>query len=438
MSDDQWVKNRDNCWVQNMWSASINDKGAYFCEVAATIDRLYFNGQHAWPVEQGWWQRKPEDFTAQLDLCNYCSLAQPGPAQIDMLERDIISEENLSKLAEVGSPAVKKRNYEKFDRKLHIERRNPTTKTNYIDDDRRVGIGHRTTKPSKLSGVVVSVNYARQLAESLPKNIAQFDQFVVVTTAEDFATQAVAKEHGATLVVSNRCYDDEHSFNKGRMLNDGLAALDNPDWVVVTDADIILNKGTREYVLGHSLNPGSLHFTKRQDRGDAASPFGQANTAPCGYFQLFSPRSKALRERWPNVMGEEFCSAGGVDDLFWQQWPTNKLVFLPELEVEHLPNGGFAENWNGAKEKSHAGKWRQLGFLTKKHGLVLFHEMKALPDTLKLTDTLYGQSAVIATKDFESYVRVLENGLEFLGKDLGNCHIHVACKNASGEAAQAA
>ncbi len=79
---------------------------------------------------------------------------------------------------------------------------------------------------------MVSVNYARQLAETLPRNIAQFDQFAVVTTAEDLATQAVAKENGATLVISNRCFDDDHSFNKGRMLNDGLAALDNPDWVV--------------------------------------------------------------------------------------------------------------------------------------------------------------------------------------------------------------
>jgi hypothetical protein len=438
ISDDQWIQNRDNCWVQKLWSATINDKGAYFCEVAATIDRLYFGGAHAWPVEQGWWQRQPDDFKSQLDLCNYCSLAQPGPAQIDMLERDIISEENVAKLIQAGSPAVKKRNYEKFDRKLHLERRNPNTKTNYIEDPRRVGIGHRSTKPHKLSGVVVSVNYARHLAETLPQNIAQFDQFAVVTTAGDLATQAVAKENGATLVISNRCYDDDHSFNKGRMLNDGLAALDNPDWVIVTDADVFLNKGTRDYVLNHSLNPGSLHFTKRQDRGGAASPFGQANIAPCGYFQLFSARAKSLRSNWPKVMGEEFCSAGGVDDLFWQQWEFHKIVFIPELEVEHLPGGGFAENWNGLQDNNTAGKWRQLGFLTKKHGLILLNEMKALPATLKLTDTRYGQSAIIATNEFDSYVRVKEASLEFLGKDLGICHIHVAYRDTPSPAAQAA
>ena len=185
ITDDRWLENRDNCWVQKLWSASINDKGAYFCEVAASIDRLYFNGAHAWPVEHGWWQRKPEDFKDQLDLCNYCALAQPGPSQLDMLERDIISEQNRTKLAEVGSPAVKKGKYELFDPALHVEKRKVDTRDNYVGEERRVGIGNRSTKPHKLSGVVVSVNYGDRLAQTLPKNIKQFDQFVVVTSPED-------------------------------------------------------------------------------------------------------------------------------------------------------------------------------------------------------------------------------------------------------------
>ncbi len=426
ISEDQWVQNRDHCWVQNLWSATINDRGAYFCEVAASIDRLYFNGEHAWPVEQGWWQRKPEDFHSQLDLCNYCALAQPGPAQIDMLERDIISEENISKLTEIGSPAVKRRNYESFDSRLHIERRSPTTKTNYIDSPRRVGIGHRTTKPQKLSGVVVCVNFADQLSKTLPLNMMHFDQFVVVTTSEDHETQTIARQCGATLVISDRCYDDDHAFNKGRMLNDGLSALESPDWVIVTDADIILNPGTRDYILDHSFNPGCLHFTKRHNTGGVPSPRGQLDVSPIGYFQMFSPRSKFLRGRWPRLMSEEFCSAGGVDDLFWHQWPGGKLVFVPELEVEHVPAGGFGENWNGARSQGSGGKWRQLGFYVQRHGLVVLHEMKTLPDILKLTDTRYGQSALIPTKDFGSFVRETDSGLEFLGRFLGSCIIHVA------------
>ena len=47
--DDEWVKLRDNCWVQNLWSASITPKGAFFCEVAGALDML-FNGPGGWPI----------------------------------------------------------------------------------------------------------------------------------------------------------------------------------------------------------------------------------------------------------------------------------------------------------------------------------------------------------------------------------------------------
>lgn len=435
ISDDEWVKNRDDCWVQKLWSASINDKGAYFCEVAAAIDRLYFGGAHAWPVEQGWWQRTPSDFGAQLDLCNYCGLAQPGPSQLDMLERDIISDENRLKLIEVGSPAVKKGAYELYNAALHKEKRSVETRDNYIGEERRVGIGNRTTKPRRLSGVVVSVNYGDRLAETLPRNVAIFDEFVVVTTQEDELTQKVAKEHGATLVISNRCYDDDHAFNKGRMLNDGLKALKDPDWVVLTDADIILNPRTRDYVIEHSLNPGVLYFTARTERSQVEGQPDGVNSEPNGYFQLFNPRALAIRDRWPTPVCEEFCSAGSVDSWFWQQWPRHKVVLIPDLGVEHLSSTRIGENWNGVKAQAGQGKWTQLGILTRQ-GFSSFLAMTALPDVIKLTDTFYGQSVVIQTKDLNDYVGVAESGLVFMGKPLEWRHIHVAYKDGEPAAAK--
>ena len=51
--DKEWYKLRDNCWIQNIWSASITPKGAFFCEVASALDTL-FNGPGGWPIEPGW------------------------------------------------------------------------------------------------------------------------------------------------------------------------------------------------------------------------------------------------------------------------------------------------------------------------------------------------------------------------------------------------
>ncbi len=431
LSDEQWEINRDNCWVQKLWSASINDKGAYFCEVAAAIDRLYFGGANAWPVEHGWWQRKPEDFKNQLDLCNMCGLAQPGPSQLDVLERDIISEEHRVKLKKIGSPAVKKGAFELFDHALHKQRREVETRDNYMGDEgRRVGIGNPSTKPKKLSGVLVCVGYDQQLAQTLPANINLFDELVVVTTAEDVNTQAIVKTHGAKLVISNRCFDEDHAFNKGRMLNDGLAVLKEPDWIILTDADVTLNPETRSFIMGHSLNPGCLYFTARNDLAPVANQADKVNMEPNGYFQLFNPKARAIRARWPKLISEDFCSAGGVDTWFATQWPGEGIVCLPDISVSHIPSQSLGQNWNGRAEDAPppTGKWRQLGILTT-NGFATFLGMTQLPDRLKLTDTRYGQTIVVETSDLNHYVRLVPNGLEFLGRPIGLSHIHVAYRH---------
>jgi hypothetical protein len=424
---EQWTANRDACAVQAAAPGCINDKGAYFCGVAASIDRLYFDGRHGWPVEPGWWQRTPADFQDQLKLCNYCSLAQPGPTQFDFLGRDILSDRNLERLTAAGSPALRRHRYELFDPPLHSERHRLGAEQAQAGAGRRVGIGNRSIKPRKLSGVVVSVNYAAALAETLPRNIAQFDEFVVVTTAEDHATQALARAHRAKLVISNRCYDDDHAFNKGRMQNDGLRALERPDWIVLTDADIILNPITRDSVLGHALNPGCLYFTVRDDRTAVKHQSQDSNAQPNGYFQLFNPRAHAIRDKWPAPMSEAFCSAGSVDSWFWQQWPIEKIIRLKALRVEHIASVRLGQNWNGVGAVEGHGRWRQLGIMTR-DGFSTFFDAAEIPPVIKLTDTRFGDSIVIESNEIDKVVSITPQGLAFLGRDIAQCHIHVAYK----------
>jgi len=38
--DEEWIKLRDKCWIQNEWSATITPKGAFFCEIAGALDML--------------------------------------------------------------------------------------------------------------------------------------------------------------------------------------------------------------------------------------------------------------------------------------------------------------------------------------------------------------------------------------------------------------
>lgn len=127
----------DACSFQSHWSASITPKGAFFCEIAASMDWL-FDGPGGWPVEPGWWKRTVKDYEGQInEYCGKCSGAIPMPAFSDGRGGregptiDHISQGNLKRLIDAGSPKVAKGYYKVWDEKItreHIEQhkaRNP-------------------------------------------------------------------------------------------------------------------------------------------------------------------------------------------------------------------------------------------------------------------------------------------------------------------------
>ena len=114
----QMWKYIDKCWVQAMWSASITPKGAYFCEVAATMDML-FDGPGGWPVEPGWWKRTPDEFGDQKKLwCPICGCAIPLNRRPSVEKIDDVSPGNLERLKRIGSPKMERGLYHVYDKGL--------------------------------------------------------------------------------------------------------------------------------------------------------------------------------------------------------------------------------------------------------------------------------------------------------------------------------
>lgn len=94
----------NNCWVQKRWSPSINQKGCFFCEVAAAQD-LLFNGPGGYPIEKDWWKKEPKDFQDQVKrYCVNCSAAIPLSIGSSNSEFDLISPKNAERLKKIGSP----------------------------------------------------------------------------------------------------------------------------------------------------------------------------------------------------------------------------------------------------------------------------------------------------------------------------------------------
>lgn len=95
----------DHCWAQEGWSASINPRGAFFCEMAASFAMLFPNeDSKAWPVEPGWWWRTPKDFTEQMEKwCPRCGMAAPLQRRASIECIDDISQGNFDRLMKQGS-----------------------------------------------------------------------------------------------------------------------------------------------------------------------------------------------------------------------------------------------------------------------------------------------------------------------------------------------
>lgn len=84
----------ENCWLQHIWSPSITRTGAFFCEVAATVDQL-FGLRRGLGIEKNWWKADSKAFVHQRDLCNLCGIAMPILSLPDSIEIDFVTRSTL-------------------------------------------------------------------------------------------------------------------------------------------------------------------------------------------------------------------------------------------------------------------------------------------------------------------------------------------------------
>jgi hypothetical protein len=152
IADDEWVNIRDNCIIQNQWSATITPKGAFFCEVAAALDTL-FEGPGGWKIEPGWWMREPHEFGDQLKWCEICGGALFHSGRISNEEIDDVSPKLYEMLEKVGSPKLSRGKVIKMGYENDFSLKPmPDTINRYLPEHNdRVSKNNRLLNPDRLS-----------------------------------------------------------------------------------------------------------------------------------------------------------------------------------------------------------------------------------------------------------------------------------------------
>jgi hypothetical protein len=224
----------------------------------------------------------------------------------------------------------------------------------------------------QLEGVIVAVNYADYLSETLPLNMRHFDKLVVVTAPEDVEVQRICRYYGVRHIQTDVFRSRWGEFHKSKGLNLGLEQLARTGWVMHLDADIVLPPRTRELIERANLDTGKLYGCDRFNvpgfeawRRHQAMPALQQDNyhvnldvfplaarfsgqrmggyAPPGFVQLWHAGARDLR--YP----EAHSDASRTDVLFTANWYRKGRELLPEFVAYHLQASEEAQgtNWGG-------------------------------------------------------------------------------------------
>lgn len=235
----------------------------------------------------------------------------------------------------------------------------------------------------RLEAVIVCKDYSDFLRETLPLNLPHFDDVCVVTHPDDKATKTVCNHLSVECVTTTDFTKFGNSFNKGRAINLGLNHLQQTDWLLHLDADIVLPYNFRNLLHRSELNKDDIHGADRVNvygwdawqkiKNSKVNPYtekwfidpgfchaekapegmrfgarvvhAQYGYVPIGFFQLWHG-SKGMQYNYRRG------AAAGADVLFPAQWPRENRILLPEVVCYHLDSElkhKIGTNWKGRK-----------------------------------------------------------------------------------------
>lgn len=332
INDEDWVKIRNNCWAQHNWSASITPKGAFFCEIAASLDIL-FDGPGGIPIEPGWWKKEPEEFN-QYNWCELCGIALAQFTRNANDEIDDMSQYLYEKLKSIDSPKIKNGKYHiiKFDKNGKVIRDDEQLKeireAKYWDDfSDRLDTNNKVLNPKAIDGLVICNNDDN--LDIVIKNSELFDSLIVIVS-EDYYDEFLLKKN--EFLSKNIIFLKKDINHYGVNLNRAFKLIDEDNFILLFDEDVQLSNNIRERLMNVVLNPGTMHWSNLKEKCNSfvlnASELENANIA------LFSKKASSFRK-----IGFDNIASCKIFNDFVSLWEENKIIEFIDFNFhDRLPS----------------------------------------------------------------------------------------------------
>lgn|SRR5277367_2369315 len=219
----------------------------------------------------------------------------------------------------------------------------------------------------KIEAVTVCMNYGDFLAHTMPLNKPHFDNWIVVTTPQDLHTKDVCRYYDVPFIETYAADLHKGEFHKGLCVTEGIKELTKSDWLVLIDADTILQPNFRKMInilnIGESMDKSCLYTIDRV-RFNSFDEWMDFYTHPSfdlgtrprdGRFCLPMFIPTGFFQMWHISTGiveyvHEWCEQGGEDIRFSYLWPRNKRIFIPETTCYHIASEEKC-NWLGRISK---------------------------------------------------------------------------------------
>ena len=202
----------------------------------------------------------------------------------------------------------------------------------------------------KILPITLCINYSDILGSTLKANHEFFQEFIVITIAEDQKTQEICQQYpNVTLEITDHLHANNAKFNKSAIIHHvqkKYHASHSDHWILLLDADILLPPEFPKWLdLTHTISHHALYGIQRRDyttpenlKSNISIPYDHTFV---GYFQLYFDKNKY----YPTTSQ----SCGVCDSTFMTSFkPTQRIKLCTTNPNDHVCHLGVNTlNWTG-------------------------------------------------------------------------------------------